>query len=89
MSGSWIVPLAYSFENKVQYYKKLKWLLPAIIFTGAIFIINGILTSLPVVTYNDLHNLGLQIFTIPVEDFGYLFLLLLMNVTIYEYLKRT
>lgn len=51
-------------------------------------IINGILTALPVVEYNDLHTLGIRIFTIPVEDFGYFFLLLLMNLTIYEYLKK-
>ncbi len=51
-------------------------------------IVNGILTSLPVVEYNDLHNLGIRVFSIPVEDFAYFFLLLLINVTIYEYLKQ-
>lgn len=52
------------------------------------FIVNGILTSLPVVLYNDQENLGLRLFTIPVEDTVYSFLLLLMNITIYEYLKE-
>jgi len=51
-------------------------------------IVNGILTNLPVVEYNDLHNLGIKIINIPVEDFAYLFLLLLMNISIYEYLKN-
>ena len=51
-------------------------------------IVNGVLTALPVVEYNDVQNLGIRVFTIPIEDFAYFFLLLLMNVTIYEYLKQ-
>lgn len=50
-------------------------------------VINGVLTSLPVVKYNPEYILGIRIINIPVEDFGYLFLLLLMNTTIYETLK--
>lgn len=50
-------------------------------------LVNGVLTGLPVVDYNPYHIMGIHVFTIPVEDFGYLFLLLLMNTTIYEILK--
>lgn len=49
-------------------------------------LINWILTSLPVVEYNPDHIIGIRFLTIPVEDFGYLFLLLLMTATIYEFL---
>jgi lycopene cyclase domain-containing protein len=52
------------------------------------FIVNGVLTSLPVVGYNNEENLALRVFTIPVEDFVYLFTLLLMTVTFYEYLQK-
>ncbi|MGD9930707.1 MAG: lycopene cyclase domain-containing protein [Mangrovibacterium sp.] len=51
-------------------------------------IVNGILTGLPVVEYHPDHILNIRMFTIPVEDAGYFFLLLLMNTTIYENLKE-
>ena len=52
------------------------------------FIVNGILTSLPVVMYNDSENLGIRIFTIPIEDTMYSLLLLLMNIVLFEYFKN-
>lgn len=50
-------------------------------------LVNGLLTKLPVVRYNNLENLAVKIYTIPIEDAVYLLLLFLMNVTIYEKLK--
>ncbi|MCB0820958.1 MAG: lycopene cyclase domain-containing protein [Bacteroidetes bacterium] len=52
-------------------------------------IVNGILTSKPVVEYNNLENSGLRIVipglsNIPVEDLAYCLLLLLLNVSLYE-----
>lgn len=49
--------------------------------------VNGILTTLPVVEYNAAHILNIRIINIPVEDFSYFFLMLLMVITIYETLK--
>jgi len=51
-------------------------------------IVNGILTSLPVVEYNPAHILNIRILDIPIEDFSYLFLMLLMSITIYEFIKE-
>jgi len=52
------------------------------------FLVNGVLTSMPVVGYNNEENLALRIYTIPVEDFAYLVNLLLMNLNLYEFFKN-
>lgn len=51
-------------------------------------IVNGILTYLPIVQYNNSENLSIRIFSIPIEDSIYSFLLLLMNITVYEFFKK-
>jgi lycopene cyclase domain-containing protein len=56
------------------------------------FIVNGALTGMfsaePVVWYDDSRNLGIRLGTIPIEDTVYGLLMLLMNTTIYEWLRR-
>lgn len=51
-------------------------------------IVNGLLTSIPVVWYNNSENLALRIWTIPVEDFVYLLGLLLLVMNIYQLMLR-
>lgn len=47
-------------------------------------IVNGFLTALPVVIYDNTQNLGMRVGSIPVEDFIYSAILLLMNIALYE-----
>ena len=49
-------------------------------------IVNGFLTRIPVVWYNNAENLAVRITTIPVEDFIYLLGMLLPAFTIYQLL---
>jgi len=51
-------------------------------------IVNGVLTSFPVVEYNPLHFSNLRLGTIPIEDFGYFLLLFQMNFWVFEFFKQ-
>ena len=51
-------------------------------------IVNGLLTGLPIVIYNDSENLSIRLMTIPIEDFIYAMLLLFSNYLLYDYLKN-
>lgn len=50
-------------------------------------ILTGSFTESPVVWYNDAENLGIRIFTIPIEDFGYAFSMILLNLLLREKIK--
>jgi lycopene cyclase domain-containing protein len=49
------------------------------------FLVNGILTALPVVWYNDAENLGIRMGTIPVEDAAYSMILLFGSIFVMEW----
>jgi lycopene cyclase domain-containing protein len=79
-----LIPLLqYSFKGRWLNRFYLAYLVALIPF----YVVNGILTSIPVVLYNNSENMGKRIGTIPVEDHFYLLILLLMNIGFFEYFK--
>ena len=62
----------------------IAWLITLIPF----LIVNGFLTALPVVLYNDAENLGKRIDTIPIEDIVYGMLLIMLNIILFEKLRE-
>ena len=49
-----------------------------------ILVFNGYLTARPVVLYGEVYQSGYRMLTIPIEDFGYGFTLVLFNAMFYE-----
>jgi lycopene cyclase domain-containing protein len=64
------------------------FLLAYLISVVPFMVVNGVLTSFPVVWYNNAENLGCRIYTVPVEDFIYLMGLLLPTINIYQIMLR-
>ncbi len=52
------------------------------------YIINGLLTSIPVVSYNNLENMGFRVGSIPFEDHFYSMSLFLINLIFCQFFKN-
>ena len=74
------------FRNRFKKYYT-KFYLALVISLIPFLIFSAILNSLPAIVYDSTHTMGFAFLGVPVEKIGYLFLLLLINVTIYEYLS--
>lgn len=69
-------------KNYTKFY--LSWLISLTPF----MVVSATLNGLPAVIYDSNHIIGVALFGVPAEKIGYLFLLLLINTTIYEYLNN-
>lgn len=52
------------------------------------YMVNGILTAIPIVLYNNTENMGLRVGTIPFEDHFYSMSLILLNLIFFEYFRN-
>jgi len=85
-----IILLLMTYLAKIKWLAKLVMIYPILLIP--FFIVNGILTGSglpqPIVWYNNAENIGIRLWTIPVEDIFYGFELMLINVYLYEMLQH-
>jgi lycopene cyclase domain-containing protein len=79
-----IIPFLLHF---VRGMKLQSFLLMYFIALIPMFVVNGFLTGLPVVVYNNQENLNIRLGSIPIEDFAYNLILMSMNIGLFEWLR--
>jgi lycopene cyclase domain-containing protein len=95
----WYTAVNYSFLILVLTYTILKaptilntFFITFLIILIPFSIVNGILTGSfidePVVSYNNAENLGIRLGTIPIEDIGYAFSMLLMSLVLIKKIEK-
>jgi lycopene cyclase domain-containing protein len=76
----------------LQYGFKAGWLnrfyMAYIVSLLPFYVVNGVLTAVPIVLYNNAENMAKHVGTIPIEDHFYSMALLVMNVGFFEYFKN-
>lgn len=72
---------------KTHLFSQKRTYLFLFILTGLIFIFNGYLTARPVVLYDSKYLTDVRIWTIPIEDFGYGYALILLCTILFEKIK--
>jgi lycopene cyclase domain-containing protein len=81
---AFFIGLLYSLPSFFKGFDAVSFLVSYAITVIPFLLVNGFLTAIPVVIYNDLENSGIRIYTIPFEDVFYGMLLMLMIVAVYE-----
>jgi len=83
-----VVPVALSISSKIRFTFRLRYILPAILFCGAIFIMWDIrFTQLAIWTYNPDYLTGITLLKIPIEKWLSLLVIPLSAAYIYEWIK--
>jgi lycopene cyclase domain-containing protein len=72
---------------KTKMFIQLRTIQYMAISTLAMLIFNGYLTWRPVLIYSEAYQLNVRIFTIPIEDFGFGYALILLCTILYEKFK--
>ncbi len=95
--NAFFIAIIYLFKRFFKGFDATSFLIAYLIIIIPFLIVNGFLTAIPVVSYNDAENLGIRIFSflphpfnnIPFEDIFYGMLLIIMNVAFYEKFRNS
>lgn len=74
-----------AYGLKYKYKRALLVLMTVLILCMIVF--DTYLTSLPIVLYNSNSILGLRVGTIPIEDFGYLIVVVVLAPALFEFFR--
>ena len=79
------IPLVLSFDKKVHYYKRWKFLFPAIFITLGFFIIWDIIfTDKGIWGFNPLHLSGINIVNLPLEEWLFFITIPYSSIFLYD-----
>ena len=78
-------PLLLSFDKKVAYYRKWKYLFPALLFPALFFLVwDELKTRAGVWSFNDAYIIGVKLFSLPLEEVLFFLVVPFCCVFIYE-----
>lgn len=83
------IGIVYALPKWFRSFDAVSFLVSYAIIIIPFLLVNGFLTAIPVVLYNDAENLAFRIYTIPFEDVFYGMLLTMMIIAIYERMRKT
>lgn len=83
-----VIPAVFNLNKKVPFARKLKYLMPAILFSGAIFILWDLrFTQLNIWSFNSEYTSGITFFNLPLGEWLFFLSIPYFSMYIYEYLK--
>lgn len=84
----WFPPFILSFDKKVAYFKRWKYLIPSMLIVGSVFIFWDVLFTLwGFWGFNSKYLTGIQLFHLPLEEWLFFFTIPYASVFIYDCIK--